>query len=328
MEKELVSIIVPLYNTAEYVEGCVQSILSQSYESIELILVNDGSTDGSGDICKRYLRLPNVHYVEQENRGTTAARRRGVEMAHGDWIMFVDSDDLLMPDAITGMMNTAKSEHILIGGNQSFERLNALPDLFDKHRYLEMQYARELSASPCAKLFKKCLFDDKALSFPQHINRGEDYLMNLILAINNQSNVCVYKHQVYQVRENPYSTRHTHPFTLDYMSELSKLGDNIVKNHIAADVFLRQRVKQRMFFFLEAMVDTHFQNDPRHPFIQNIKCCMNEAKVWRPMDRWLLNVSSPWAVKTVWNLRKVTTRLSHPSMIPQDFKRLFQRLTK
>jgi len=149
--------------------------------------------------------------------------------------------------------------------------------------------------------------------------------MNLILAINNQSGVCVYKHQVYWVRENPHSTRHTHPFSLDYMFELSKRGDDIVESHLAEDVFRRQRVKQRMFFFLEAMTDTHFRNDPRHPFIQDIKTCMNEAGVWRLMDRWLLSVSSPWAVKTVWNLRKVTRRLAHPSMIPGDIKRLLNR---
>lgn len=320
----LVSIIVPIYNTAEYVEECIQSILSQSYKDVELILVNDGSTDGSDVVCGRYQHLPNVYYVEQENCGTTAARRRGVEMAHGVWIMFVDSDDLLMPDAIAGMVNTAESEDVLIGGNQYLGHLSALPDCLDRQRYLEMQYARELSASPCAKLFRKSLFDDNALSFPRHINRGEDYLMNLVLAINNQLDVCVYKHQVYWVRENPHSTCHTHPFSLDYMFELSKHGDSIVKSHIAVDVFRRQRVKQRMYFFLEAMADTHFRNDPRHPFIQDIKTCMNEAGVWRLMDRWLLSVSSPWAVKTVWNMRKMEMRVLHPSMIVKDLKRIIK----
>lgn len=323
----LVSVIVPVYNTVEYVEECIQSILSQSYKDIELIMVNDGSTDGSGEICRRYQHFPNVYYVEQENCGTTAARRRGVEMAQGVWFMFVDSDDLLMPEAIAGMVNAAKSEDILIGGNQHSGQLCALPDYLERQQYLEMQYARELSASPCAKLFRKSLFYDKVLSFPRHINRGEDYLMNLILATNNQSAVGVYKHQVYWVRENPHSTRHTHPFSLDYMFELSKLGDGIVKSHIAADVFRRQRVKQRMYFFLEAMADTHFRNDPRHPFIQDIKTCMNEAGVWQPIDRWLLSASSPWAVKTVWNLRKVEMRILHPSMIAKDLRRIVKPRT-
>ena len=322
MQKAIVSIIVPVYNTAEYVEACIQSILSQSYQHIELILVNDGSTDGSGDICRKYESLSHVLYIEQENQGVSAARKRGVDNAKGEWIMFVDSDDLLIKESIPTLMDICESADIIMAGNQSYKSLLRLPDHLNKQHYLEMQYARDLSASPCAKLFRRSLFDENTLAFPRHINRGEDYLMNLMLAINNQKDVYLYKHQVYYVRENMTSTRHTHLFTLDYMQELSKRGDDIVKEHIPSDVFLRQRVKQRIFFFLEAMGDTKYRSDSHHPFVKDIKRCMDEAGVWRSMDRWLLSVSSPWAVKTVWNLRKVWMRLEHPSMILRDLKRL------
>ena len=319
----LVSIVVPVYNTTEYVEECIQSILSQSYKNIELILVNDGSTDGSGDICKKYENRPNVRYIEQENHGTTAARKRGVEESHGEWIMFVDSDDYLLEDSIYGIMDVCESAEIIIAANQrSIESVKKLSDNISRQKYLEMQYARELSAGPWAKLFNKKLFDDNTLSFPKHIIRGEDYLMNLMLAINNQKDVYVYKHQIYHFRENMTSTRHSHLFTLDYMAELSKRGDNIVKNHIPSDIFLQQRVKQRMFFFLEAIGETKYTSDSHHPFVKDIKRYMDEADVWRPMDRWLLSVSSPWAVKIVWNLRKVCMRLGHPSMFLRDLKKL------
>ena len=244
MNTSLISIIVPIYNTEEYVEECIQSILSQSYKDIELILVNDGSTDGSESLCKKYQHLPNVHYIEQENLGVTVARKRGVDIAKGEWIMFVDSDDLLIKDSISGLMDVCESADIILAGNQSYKGLLRLPDRLDKQRYLEMQYARELSASPCAKLFRRSLFDKNTLAFPRHINRGEDYLMNLMLAINNKKDVYVYKHQVYDVRENMTSTRHTHLFTLDYMQELSKRGDDLVRDHISSDVLLRQRIKE------------------------------------------------------------------------------------
>lgn len=323
MEKPLVSVIVPVYNTAEYVEECIQSILSQSYENIELILVNDGSTDGSDVVCKKYENRPNVICIEQKNLGATATRRRGVEESHGEWIMFVDSDDYLSEDSISGIMDVCESAEIIIAANQrNIESVKKLPDNISKEKYLEKQYARELSAGPWAKLFKRRLFDENTLSFPMNINRGEDYLMNLKLAINNQKDVYMYKHQIYYFRDHMASTRHTHPFTLDYMSELSKRGDNIVKDHIPSDVFLRQRVKQRIFFFLEAIGETKFTSDSHHPFVKDIKRCMDEAGVWRPMDRWLLSVSSPWAVKAVWNLRKVWMRLEHPSMILRDIKKL------
>jgi len=321
--ESIVSIIVPVYNTAEYVEECILSILSQSYKNIELILVNDGSTDGSGDICKKYENRPNVRYIEQENLGTTAARKRGVEESHGEWIMFVDSDDYLLENSIYGIMDVCESAEIIIAANQrSIESVKKLSDNISRQKYLEMQYARELSAGPWAKLFNKKLFDDNTLSFPKHIIRGEDYLMNLMLAINNQKDVYVYKHQIYHFRENMTSTRHSHLFTLDYMAELSKRGDNIVKNHIPSDIFLQQRVKQRMFFFLEAIGETKYTSNPHHPFVKDIKRCMDEAGAWRPVDRWLLSVFSPWAVKAVWNLRRIWVRLGHPSMFLRDLKKL------
>ena len=323
MKKVFVSIIIPVYNTAEYIEECILSILSQSYENIELILVNDGSTDGSVDICKKYEHLPNVAYIEQDNYGTTAARKRGVEAANGEWIMFVDSDDLLADCSLSGLMEVCESAEIIITANQrNIESVRELPDSLSKQKYLEMQYARELSASPCAKIFRKRLFDEKTLSFPKHINRGEDYLMNLMLAINNQKDVYVYKQQIYYVRENMTSTRHTHPFTLDYMAELSKRGDDIVKGSIPAEVFLRQRVKQRLFFFLEALGDTGYTGNPRHPFVQDIKRCMDEAGVWKLLDRWMLTVYSPGAVRAVFNLRRVWMRMEHPSLILRDLKKL------
>ena len=327
MKKPLVSVIVPVYNTAEYVEECIQSILSQSYKNKELILVNDGSTDGSGEICKKYGILPDVIYIEQNNLGTTAARRRGLEASHGEWIMFVDSDDFLFEDSISGFMEVCESAEIIIAANQrNIEKVNKLPVFISKEKYLEMMYARELSAGPWAKLYKKILFNEMTLSFPKHVIRGEDYLMNLVLAVNNQKDVYVYKHQTYYVRENLTSTRHMHPFSLDYMLGLSKMGDDIVKTHILPDEFLRQRVKQRMFFFLEAMGDTKFKSDSRHPFVKDIKHCMDEAGVWRPLDRWLLSVSSPWAVKTVWNLKRIVRRLEHPTIVIRDVKMVFNSL--
>lgn len=308
----LVSIVVPVYNTAEYVEECIQSILSQTYENKELILVNDGSTDGSGEICKRYEHLQHVRYIEQENQGATAARRRGVEAATGEWIMFVDSDDRMADSCLSGIMSINASADIIIAANQRNEdSVRRLPDAISKQHYLEMQYTRELSASPCAKMFRRSLFDDKTLSFPKQINRGEDYLMNLMLAINNQKDVYVYKHQIYYVRENLTSTRHTHPYTLDYLFELCKRGDDIVKDHIPSDMFLQQRVKQRLYFFKVGMRGTKFISDPHHPFVKNIRRCLNEAGVWRLMDRWLLSVSSPWAVKSVWNLMRIVKRLKN-----------------
>ena len=117
-ESPLVSIIVPVYNTEEYVEECIQSILSQSYKNIELILVNDGSTDDSGYICKKYVNMPNVQYIEQENSGVQAARENGVKASKGEWIMFVDSDDTLPCDSVSSLLSVSDGVDIVVGRHE------------------------------------------------------------------------------------------------------------------------------------------------------------------------------------------------------------------
>lgn len=93
-----VSVIVPVYNCAEYLPACIESILSQTHSDLQLILVDDGSSDGSGAICDRYAASDSrITLVHQENRGVSAARNAGLDRAAGEYLLFVDSDDLLDP---------------------------------------------------------------------------------------------------------------------------------------------------------------------------------------------------------------------------------------
>ncbi len=91
----MISIIVPVYNVAEYIDRCVESLLAQTYNNLEIILINDGSTDNSGEVCRRLLRLHSdkVRFIEQENKGVSAARNAGLDIFRGKYVMFVDADD-------------------------------------------------------------------------------------------------------------------------------------------------------------------------------------------------------------------------------------------
>ncbi len=95
----IISVIVPVYEVEAYLERCVDSLLSQSMRNIEIILIDDGSPDACGEICDRYAAHdPRVRVIHQENAGLSAARNAGLELARGEWIMFVDSDDWVEPD--------------------------------------------------------------------------------------------------------------------------------------------------------------------------------------------------------------------------------------
>ena len=95
---EKISVIVPIYNAQQYLPQCLDSILSQTYKNLEILLINDGSSDSSLKICQRYAKQDErVRIFTQENGGSTKARRTGVRMSTGEYISFIDSDDWIEP---------------------------------------------------------------------------------------------------------------------------------------------------------------------------------------------------------------------------------------
>ena len=109
----MISVIVPVYNVEEYLEECLESIKRQTYTDIEVILVNDGSTDGSKEICERYCEKDSrFKLVNQENQGLSGARNRGMLEFKGEFISFVDSDDVLKEDMLEQLMKQMTSEDI------------------------------------------------------------------------------------------------------------------------------------------------------------------------------------------------------------------------
>ncbi len=108
MKKSLISIVVPVYNVEAFLKRCVNSLIAQDYENIEIILVDDGSTDGSGQICDEYGRLyGNIRVYHKENGGLSDARNYGMKNAQGEYILFVDSDDYIVQNACSCLLKDA-----------------------------------------------------------------------------------------------------------------------------------------------------------------------------------------------------------------------------
>ena len=107
----MISLIVPVYNVEEYLEECLESIRKQTYQDIEVILVNDGSTDGSKAICERYCKENRrFHLLNQENQGLSAARNTGVAASRGEFIVFVDSDDMILANYLETLMHYMRED--------------------------------------------------------------------------------------------------------------------------------------------------------------------------------------------------------------------------
>lgn len=119
----MISVIVPIYNTEKYLSQCIESVLGQSFADFELLLVNDGSSDGSGAICDAYAEKDSrIKVFHKENGGVSSARNLGLDHAQGEWVAFVDSDDLLADNALEILLNEAKDDvDMVYGGIRKFD---------------------------------------------------------------------------------------------------------------------------------------------------------------------------------------------------------------
>ena len=106
-----VSIVIPVYNVEKYLARCIQSVINQTYENIEIILVDDGSMDSSGKLCDTYkMRDNRIKVIHQRNLGVSAARNVGLDLAEGDSITFIDADDYVAENYIETLVNLMKKE--------------------------------------------------------------------------------------------------------------------------------------------------------------------------------------------------------------------------
>lgn len=179
MERPLVSIVVPIYKVEKYLERCLDSIIAQDYRPLEVILVNDGSPDGCGDIIRRYeAGHPIFRSLWQENQGLAAARNNGIALATGKYVALVDSDDYVEPDFISSMADLAEARQAdIVMGNFyiDFPRggIKIPFRLLTMHKSLSGEEAAQMSLTLLRlpvfawnKLYRRDLFTSHEISFP------------------------------------------------------------------------------------------------------------------------------------------------------------------
>lgn len=174
----LLSVIVPVYNVEAYLPRCVDSILAQTYENLEVILVDDGSKDGSGEICDDYgARDSRIKVIHKENGGLSSARNAGLDIAQGEYVAFVDSDDWLEPEAYGWMMGLAQryGVKLVCGGRYDVDGKTGQRQLGLCPQKEELISAEEMAgriflwdgcdSSACDKLYHRSLF--REMRYPE-----------------------------------------------------------------------------------------------------------------------------------------------------------------
>lgn len=184
----LISIIVPVYNAERFLKECIESILNQTYAEIELLLIDDGSSDSSGEICDAYAKTDSRIRVEhQENKGVSAARNLGIDLSQGEYIIFVDADDVVGPYMVERYLSTLENTGADICISECTGKLENIsnpgiqfPTAFSAKEALHNTLALGISnMGPVTKIIRRSALE--GLYFPSDIKFAEDQLFNIQL---------------------------------------------------------------------------------------------------------------------------------------------------
>lgn len=179
-----VSIIIPVYNAERYLSKCIESVINQTFEDWELLLIDDGSQDHSACLCDQYadkdIRIKVFH---QQNEGVSSARNLGLLHAVGKWIMFIDSDDWIEKDTISYCLSHSESNEIIRFGVNLIKNDNSVTkdkrgiDSISKEEYFSKIISRQTILGVCGGLYLRSLFDKYQILFDIRYSMGEDWLV-------------------------------------------------------------------------------------------------------------------------------------------------------
>lgn len=245
-----VSIIIPIYNGEKYLEECLKSILNQTFLDYELILINDGSTDNTHSICTKYRDLDErIKYLNTDNNGVSIARNLGIEKSNGEYIWFVDADDLISPDFLNGIFVNRKLDFDILQFDylqfdyelSSFdkEKLEVVREYKGLKSFIENEkYTRSLWRN----IFRRDIIVNNNISFVPKLKFGEDLLFTLENIFNSLTLIrCDYVGYYYRQHSDSVMRKsRTLEDAINHITILNRLifiyntiqNDNMVKKNI------------------------------------------------------------------------------------------------
>ena len=259
----LITVVVPVYNTARTIERCVLTIWEQTYSHLEIILVDDGSTDNSGDICDRLAgRDSRTRVIHQPNQGLSGARNAALAQCHGDFVTFVDADDTILPDMISQLYRLIQNESTLMA-------ISALTEVYpNKQRVIKNPRLRSpLSTSRClkamlaedgftmsmgGKLFARQLF--QAVQFP--LGKLYEDVGTTYRLISQCPKISYTSRSFYQYYQNSGSIVHQSfsKSKLDLLTLTDQMATDLLVSHPQLAPDIQRRLCQSRFGILRQMV--------------------------------------------------------------------------
>lgn len=278
----LVSVIIPIYNISPYVFQCINSATKQTYKNIEIILVNDGSTDGCIEICEYFRKTDTrVKLINQNNQGLVAARKSGINAASGTYIFYLDGDDWIDENCIETYIQEAQKNNsdIVIGGHKreflgNFKKINnhTPPGFYQKKSIEEeilpsMIWNEEIQSHSIktfswGKLFKKSLIKDIQNSIPNQVVVTEDALLTYP-AIAQANSISIIESYCYNYRQRGNSILKSSG--INFREEIEKIG--IAFQHLYNSLNIKFNFKNQLykyFYFICTIRSGAFMSDLKY----------------------------------------------------------------
>lgn len=248
---EKISVIVPVYNAEDWLQDALASLQRQTYADFEVILVDDGSTDGSADICRKMCgQDPRFRIISQSNYGVSMARNAGLDHARGEWIAFMDADDEMPSDALAVMMEHAvKSGTDIIAGKYVRAIPTRMPYGEGKSMTVDSDsaimvglYQKRILNSPCGVLYRATVFNGRN---PLRFRKGRYEDLDIFYqAFERTDRICILDRTVYFYRDNPDSFINTWS---DGRLDVLDVTDRIVEHMRRRTAALLRAAEDRRF---------------------------------------------------------------------------------
>lgn len=277
-----ISILVPVYKVEACLPRCIESVLSQDFTDYELILVDDGSPDKSGEICEEYASRYSkiIKVIHKKNGGLPSARLAGFQQASGKYIMFLDSDDYLLPNALTILYNKIEEGYDIVkginrrvyaDGSYTIERHRIFnEEVIGNENYLSKVINADIAPYLWGGLYRRDLIQEDDFKPILSFSVGEDWLLNITIARRVNKMVCIDK-EVYCYFINNNSIMQSKVCSYEYGEKMKKLLYDITANcspKIRNLIIINRTINNIKCFFIPEL---HFNNQIYKEIIGSLK---------------------------------------------------------
>lgn len=248
-EKYLISVIIPVYNVADYLHRCITSVLNQSYRNLEIILVDDGSTDFSGNICDEFAKKDSrIVVIHKKNGGLSSARNAGLDICKGDYIGFVDSDDFIHERMYELLLADLLTNNVLLAFCQTNKCINDIPEINlvnhterkSSEEIIQISLRKQIWWASYTKLYHKSLFC--GIRYPEGKN-NEDYPVTIVI-YDRCTYIAVNYNSLYNycIRPNSICTSSFNPHKLDQVDTAIMVLNYMKLNHPGKWVMMAENI--------------------------------------------------------------------------------------